>query len=185
MKNIRVGIIGVGNMGSSHALHINEGKVKGAELAAICDTSPDRLTWAKDKFGEKVKLFDNIDDFFASDSFDAVIVATPHYDHPTLAIQSLNKGFNTLIEKPAGVYTKKVREMNKVAEESGLVFGLMFNQRTNPLYQKVRELVIAGEFGEIKRVNWIITSWYRSQSYYNSGGWRASWAGEGVGVLLN
>jgi len=185
MKNIRVGIIGVGNMGSSHALHINEGKVKGAELAAICDTSPDRLTWAKDKFGEKVKLFDNIDDFFASDSFDAVIVATPHYDHPTLAIQSLNKGFNTLIEKPAGVYTKKVREMNKVAEESGLVFGLMFNQRTNPLYQKVRELVIAGEFGEIKRVNWIITSWYRSQSYYNSGGWRASWAGEGGGVLLN
>jgi len=185
MGNIRVGIIGVGNMGSSHALHINEGKVKGAELTAICDMSPERLEWAKSNFGDKVKLFDNTDDFFASGLIDAVVVATPHYDHPVLAIESLNKGFHTLIEKPAGVYTKKVREMNQVAEKSGLVFGIMYNQRTNPLYQKIRELIIAGEFGDIKRVSWIITTWYRSQSYYNSGGWRASWAGEGGGVLLN
>lgn len=185
MGNIRVGIIGVGNMGSSHALHINEGKVKGAELTAICDSNPERLDWAKSNFGDKVKLFDNTEDFFASGIIDAVIVATPHYDHPVLAIESLNKGFHTLIEKPAGVYTKKVREMNKVAEASGLVFGIMYNQRTNPLYQKIRELILAGEFGEIKRVSWIITTWYRSQSYYNSGGWRASWAGEGGGVLLN
>jgi len=185
MNNVRVGIIGVGNMGSSHAKGLFEGKVKGAELAAVCDSNAGRLTWAKETFGDKVKLFDNTDDFFKSGIIDAVIIATPHYDHPVLAIESLKKGFHTLIEKPAGVYTKAVREMNKVAEDSGLIFGIMFNQRTNPLYQKVRELIREGEFGEIKRVNWIITSWYRSQSYYNSGGWRASWAGEGGGVLLN
>lgn len=185
MSNIRVGIIGTGNMGSSHARDLFAGKVAGAELAAICDSNPERLAWAKDNFGDKVKLFENTEDFFSSGIIDAVVIATPHYDHPVLAIESLKKGFHTLIEKPAGVYTKAVREMNKVAEESGLTFGIMFNQRTNPLYQKVRELIKAGEFGEIKRVNWIITTWYRSQSYYNSGGWRASWAGEGGGVLLN
>lgn len=185
MDKIRVGIIGVGNMGSSHAVNLYGDKVKGACLSAICDSSPERLDWAKDNFGDNVKLFDNTDDFFKSGLIDAVMVATPHYDHPSLAIESLSNGLHTLIEKPAGVYTKKVREMNKVAQESGLTFGIMYNQRTNPLYQKIRELILDGEFGEIKRVNWIITSWYRSQSYYNSGGWRASWAGEGGGVLLN
>lgn len=185
MSNVRVGIIGIGNMGSSHARGLFEGKVAGAELTAVCDSNPERLTWAKESFGDRVKLFDNTEDFFKSGIIDAVIIATPHYDHPVLAVESLKKGFHTLIEKPAGVYTKAVREMNKAAEKSGLTFGIMMNQRTNPLYQKVRELIKSGEFGEIKRVNWIITSWYRSQSYYNSGGWRASWAGEGGGVLLN
>lgn len=185
MSNVRIGIIGVGNMGSSHAKNIFDGKVPGAELAAICDYNPDRLKWAEDTFGDKVKLFSNTEDFFAAKLIDAVIVATPHYDHPGLAMQGFDNGLHVLIEKPAGVYTKQVREMNEAAQKSQKVFGIMYNQRTNPLYQKIRELIQAGELGEIKRTNWIITSWYRPQSYYNSGGWRATWAGEGGGVLLN
>lgn len=185
MNKVKIGVIGIGNMGSSHAQYIKQGDIPNAEVTAVCDTNPDRLKWAKENLGEDIKVFDNAEAFFASKAMDAVMIATPHYDHPPLAIESLQKGYHTLIEKPAGVYTRQVREMNEVAQKSGKVFGIMFNQRTNPIYQKVKDLVESGELGDIKRTVWIITNWYRSQSYYDSGGWRATWAGEGGGVLLN
>jgi len=185
MDKVRVGVIGIGNMGSNHAVNLFNGEVPNAELAAVCDINPERLKWAGEKFGEKVQKFDNPQALIASGAVDAVMIATPHYDHPPLAIDALKHGLHVLIEKPAGVYTKQVREMNKVAENTDRVFGIMYNQRTNPLYQKMRDLVQSGELGELKRTNWIITNWYRSQSYYDSGGWRATWAGEGGGVLLN
>ncbi|MDQ0971287.1 putative dehydrogenase [Neobacillus niacini] len=185
MENVKIGIIGIGNMGSSHSLYLNNGEVPGAVLTAVCDQNPERLKWAKETLGENIQMFDNTEAFFEFGDIDAVIVATPHYDHPPLAIKALQKGLHVLVEKPVGVFTKNVRELNEVAEKSGKVFGIMFNQRTNPLYQKLRDLVQSGELGEIKRTNWIITDWYRSQSYYDSGGWRATWAGEGGGVLAN
>jgi len=185
MEKVRIGIIGIGNMGSSHAREVAKGSVPGGELAAVCDINPDRLKWAKDTFGEDLALYDNADALINSENIDAVLVATPHYDHPPLAIKAFEKGLHVLIEKPAGVYTKQVREMNEAALKCSKVFGIMYNQRTNPLYQKLRDLVKSGELGELKRTNWIITNWYRSQSYYDSGGWRATWAGEGGGVLLN
>ncbi|MFS0777702.1 Gfo/Idh/MocA family oxidoreductase [Neobacillus sp. 3P2-tot-E-2] len=185
MEKVKIGIIGIGNMGSSHSLYLNNGEVPGAVLTAVCDQNPERLKWAKETLGENIQLFDNTESFFEFGDIDAVIVATPHYDHPPLAIKALQKGLHVLVEKPVGVFTKNVRELNEVAKKSGKVFGIMFNQRTNPLYQKLRDLVLSGELGEIKRTNWIITDWYRSQSYYDSGGWRATWAGEGGGVLAN
>jgi len=185
MELLRIGIIGVGNMGSSHARQLANGEVAGAELAAVCDIKPERLKWAKESFGDKVRLFDNPQAFFEAHAAEAVIIATPHYDHPTLAVQAFDHNLHVLIEKPAGVFTKQVRIMNEAAQKTDRVFGIMYNQRTNPLYQKVRDLVNSGELGGIKRINWIITTWYRSQSYYDSGGWRATWAGEGGGVLLN
>ena len=183
MENVKIGIIGIGNMGSSHSLYLNNGEVPGAVVTAVCDQNPERLKWAKETLGENIQIFDNTEAFFEFGDIDAVIVATPHYDHPPLAIKALQKGVHVLVEKPVGVFTKNVRELNEVAKKSGKVFGIMFNQRTNPLYQKLRDLVQSGELGEIKRTNWIITDWYRSQSYYDSGGWRATWAGEGGGVL--
>ncbi|MGN8842673.1 Gfo/Idh/MocA family protein [Bacillus sp. 522_BSPC] len=185
MNKVRIGIIGIGAMGSNHAESLVTDKIPHAELTAVCDISGERLEWAKKKFGEQVKRFHNVDDFFNSNAFDAVMIVTPHYDHPSLAIRALQAGYHTLIEKPAGVYTKAVREMNEVAKKSGKVFGIMYNQRTNPLYRKVKDLMDSGELGELKRTVWIITNWYRPQSYYDSGGWRATWSGEGGGVLLN
>ena len=185
MDKVRVGIVGIGNMGSAHAIYLFENQIQSAELAAVCDINPQRLEWAKNRFGDKVKLFEDAEAMFSSGEVDGVIIATPHYDHPPLAIAAFEKGLHVLCEKPAGVYTKQVREMNQAAEKSKKVFSMMYNQRTNPLYQKMRDLVQSGELGEIKRTNWIITDWYRSQSYYDSGGWRATWAGEGGGVLLN
>lgn len=185
MEKVRVGIVGIGNMGSAHANYLFENQIENAELTAVCDINPDRLEWAKNRFGDKVKLFEDAKAMFSSGVVDGVIIATPHYDHPPLAIEAFENGLHVLCEKPAGVYTKQVREMNEAAKKSNKVFSMMFNQRTNPLYQKMKDLVQSGELGEIKRTNWIITDWYRSQSYYDSGGWRATWAGEGGGVLLN
>lgn len=185
MDKLRFGIIGIGNMGSSHAKNLSAGKVPNACLTAVCDIKEARRQWAKENLPESVEIFENTDQFFASAKIDAVIVAVPHYLHPVLGMESLKNGFHVLVEKPAGVYTKAVREMNAAADASNKVYGVMFNQRTNPVYQKVKELMESGELGQMKRVVWEITNWYRSQSYYDSGDWRATWGGEGGGVLLN
>ncbi len=182
---VKIGIIGIGNMGSSHAKNICAGKVPRAKLTAVCDINPQKYEAIKGDLGEGVVFYDNDDAFFANADIDAVVIATPHYDHPPLAIRSFEKGWHVMVEKPAGVYTKQVHEMNAAAQKSGKVFGIMYNQRTNPLYQKVRELVRGGALGEMKRFIWIITNWYRPQSYYDSSTWRATWKGEGGGVLLN
>src|SRR5690554_6826489 len=125
-------------MGSAHAKQIYNRQIPNAELSAVCDINPERLSWAKNTFGDSVQLFE-------TKSCDAIFIATPHYDHPNLAIQSLQNNYHTLIEKPAGVYTKAVRQMNEVAEQSDKIFGIMYNQRTNPLYQKVKDLIETGE----------------------------------------
>jgi predicted dehydrogenase len=185
MNEVRIGIVGIGNMGSSHARLLLEEKVPGARLTAVCDFNPKRLEYAQKMAGETVLRFSTIEALLRADVVDAVVIATPHYSHPGLAVQCLQKNLHVLVEKPAGVFTRQVREMNEIAAASGQVFGIMYNQRTNPIYQKLRDLVKQGELGVIKRTNWIITNWYRSQSYYDSGGWRATWGGEGGGVLLN
>lgn len=185
MTILKVGIIGLGNMGTSHAKRLFNREIDGAILTAVCDVREERMVKAREEFGDRVKRFLSIDEFFTDADIDGVIIATPHYDHPPLAIRAFEKGWHVLCEKPAGVYTKNVRLMNEAAAKCGKVFSMMFNQRTNPLYQKMRELIQSGELGEIKRTNWIITDWYRAQSYYDSGGWRATWEGEGGGVMLN
>lgn len=186
MDLVRVGIVGMGNMGTGHAKYLGEGLVEGAVLGAVCDERTEHLTQVleKLKLGD-VQKFADPKTMMASGAVDAVLICTPHYSHPELAIMGFDHGLHVLIEKPAGVYTRQVREMNEASARTDRVFGIMYNQRTNPLYQKLRELVQAGELGTIRRANWIITDWYRSQSYYNSGGWRATWAGEGGGVLVN
>jgi len=114
------------------------------------------------------------------------MICVPHYQHPTLAVSALRHGLHTLVEKPAGVYTLQVREMNEEADRHPeLAFALMYNQRTNCVYRKLKEMIDGGELGTLKRVSWLITDWYRTQNYYDSGDWRATWAGEGGGVLLN
>lgn len=185
MEKVRIGIIGIGNMGSSHCNTIIKGEVPDLELTAIADLRESRREWAKEQLPENVKIYNSGDELIASGTCDAVLIATPHYEHPRLAVLAFEQGLHVLCEKPAGVYTKQVRVMNEAAEKSGLVFAMMFNQRTNHVYRKMHELVHSGQYGQIKRVNWIITDWYRTQAYYNSGGWRATWEGEGGGVLLN
>ncbi len=185
MTKVRLGIIGVGNMGSGHAANILAGKCPEIELTAVADRREARRQWAKDTLPEGTAIFEEGSDLIQSGLCDAVHICTPHYQHSTLAMEAFAAGLHVMCEKPAGVYTKAVREMNEAAEKSGKVFAMMFNQRTNCVYRKMHEMVHSGQLGELKRVNWIITDWYRTQIYYDSGDWRATWEGEGGGVLLN
>lgn len=185
MSIVRVAVIGIGNMGAAHARTLVAGEVPGAELVAVCDVRIEMESWVSSHLPATVTYWQDAEQMMASGTIDAVIIATPHYDHPEQAIQAFQHGLHVMIEKPAGVYTKQVRKMNEAAAASGKVFSMMYNQRTNPLYIKLRDLIASGELGEVRRTNWIITNWYRSQSYYDSGGWRATWAGEGGGVLIN
>jgi predicted dehydrogenase len=185
MDKVRIGIIGHGGMGSHHARYLAAGEMAHGELTALCDVDSGQLAGAEEKYGKKLSLFESADALFAAGCCDAVIVATPHYFHPPLVIQALENGLHALSEKPAGVYTRQVRQMNEAAARSDRVFGVMFNQRTRAAHQKLRELIQSGEVGQIKRTIYTINSWFRSQSYYDSGGWRATWSGEGGGVLVN
>ena len=183
VEKVRFGVIGVGNMGSFHVGYLDT--LEGACLAAICDSNPQK----REEFGAKYKvpMFATHQELLASKTCDAIIIATPHYDHPPIAIDAFKAGVHVLCEKPAAVGVKAARELNAIYEKDfrHLKFGLMFNQRTLPVYRKLRELVSSGELGEITRVTWLITDWFRTWTYYASGGWRATWAGEGGGVLIN
>ena len=184
---IRLGIIGIGNQGSMYARRIvKENWCPEIRLTAIADKNPDRIEWAKSAISPDLQYFDDAIAMLDSGVIDSCIVAVPHYDHPRLVIECMKRGIHVMCEKPAGVYTLQVREMMAEADKHPeVVFGMMFNQRTNCLYRKMRELVQSGKYGRVRRANWLITNWYRSQFYYDSGDWRATWAGEGGGVLLN
>ena len=183
MKNntIRLGLVGVGNMGSSHARKIVNGEVPGMELTAVVDLKPERLKLFPDAIP-----FTDASECYASGKVDAVLIATPHYSHTTLGMAALEAGLHVLVEKPISVHKADCeRLINAYRPESKLVFAAMFNQRTDPRYQKLRALIQDGTLGELRRINWVITDWFRTDRYYASGDWRATWAGEGGGVLLN
>ncbi|MDD4002574.1 MAG: Gfo/Idh/MocA family oxidoreductase [Clostridia bacterium] len=185
MEKVKFGIIGFGNMGSNHANSFIENKITNGMLTAVADNDIKKIESAKQKLGGNITYFNSADELISSGLTDAVIVATPHYSHCGISINALNRGLNVICEKPAGVYTKQVEEMNNAAAKAKGLFTVMFCLRANSLYKKVSEIVSGGGVGEIKRVNWLITDWYRPQSYYNSSTWRATWKGEGGGVLLN
>ena len=181
---ISVGVIGVGNMGSAHVSAVGGGRIEGLELAAVCDIDRERLSLCLER-NPGIKGYADWQDLVKDESLDAVIIAVPHPLHATIAMAALRAGKHVLVEKPVDITVTKARELNEVAAASGKVFAIMFNQRTNPLFAKAREIVQSGQLGQLQRSVWIITNWYRTQNYYNSGTWRATWSGEGGGVLLN
>ena len=187
MEKIRYGIIGLGNQGSHYVKHIfDRGGAVDAYVSAMCDINPAKIENIKAKTtNAEAVYFENYIEMLDSGLCDAVLVEVPHYQHPEMVMECLKRGIHVICEKPAGVYTKQVREMNEAASRSDAKFAMMFNPRTNCLYRKMREMIAAGEIGELQRVTWIITDWYRTQNYYDSGSWRATWEGEGGGVLFN
>ena len=156
MKTVKYGIIGVGNMGSGHLKLFMDGSVENAVVTAIADISELKRNKVKETYPDSnIVCYASGEELIEKADVDAVVVAVPHYDHPRLVIQALKKGISAICEKPAGVYTKQVKEMNAVADESKALFTMMFNQRTNCLYRKMREIIVSGGIGEVKRVNWI------------------------------
>ena len=183
-RKLMLGIVVVGSMGLAHIDNWLGRKMSSVDIVAAADTDPSR----KELFKNRVPggtFFDDAQSLYDSGLCEAVLIATPHYFHPPLAIAAFERGLHVLSEKPAGVYTLQVRQAIEAAERTGLTYAMMFNQRTNAVFRKVREMVRGGEYGSLRRVNWIITDWFRSQAYYDEGDWRATWTGEGGGVMMN
>lgn len=186
MNNIKLAVIGLGNMGNNHCRDIAEMEI--GELSAICDIDE-----------KKVEIFSNLyncpgytstEELFANGGIDGVVIATPHYSHTTISIEAFENGIHVLTEKPVGVHVKDINKMIKAFEmaktkKPNLIFSAMFQQRTKGAARKIKDLIDGGELGKLIRTTWIISDWYRTQAYYNSGGWRATWEGEGGGVLMN
>jgi predicted dehydrogenase len=182
---VRIGIIGFGAQGSMYAKFIAEGMVPNMEIGAIADVDPAKADAVAAQY-PGVKLYTDYLEMMESGNVDAVVTCVPHFLHPEIGIEALKRGIHALVEKPAGVYTKQVKELNAfAASHPELSFGIMFNQRNNPLYIRLKEIVDNGEIGSILRSNWIITNWWRPQGYYDQSEWRATWGGEGGGVLVN
>jgi len=178
-KKVRIGVIGLGGMGSGHANSILANKVDRCELTAVSDFMPQAMA----KF-PSIKSFADSKEMFKSGLIDAVLIATPHYDHTPLGIEAFKHGLHVLIEKPISVHKADCEKLI-AAHPKNLVFAAMFQARTEPRYILLRNLIRSGELGQIRRINWIVTDWFRSEAYYSSGSWRATWAGEGGGMLLN
>ena len=185
MEQVRFGIIGCGNIAHNHVKNFETGKVKDGVVTAICDIVPAKYEALNALYENKYATFTDAKEMMKSGLVDAVIICTPHYQHPELAIMAMDAEIHCIIEKPAGVYSLQVKEMLARAKTAKTKLSMMFNQRTNPAFKKMREMVATGKIGDVKRTNWIITNWYRTQEYYDSGSWRATWAGEGGGVLYN
>lgn len=180
MKEFRIGIIGMGGMGRSHAKNILGGEVPRCRLTAVCDAQAASLPPY-----DGVEVFSDAQALFASGLVDGVLIATPHYSHTSIGIAALKAGLHVLVEKPISVHKEDCEQLIAAHQSKKQVFAAMFNMRTDPSYLKLREMIQGGELGTIRRINWIVTTWFRTAAYYGSGGWRATWAGEGGGVLLN
>jgi predicted dehydrogenase len=180
----RLGIVGFGVQGSVYAELIADGVVTNMALGAICDGNPAKRQPVESKYA--VAFYEDYVTMLDSGSVDAVVLCVPSYLHPEMGIEALQRDIHVLLEKPAGVYTKQVKELNAVAAtKPELTFAIMFNQRNNPLYRKIKDIVSSGAIGEIRHTSWIITTWWRPQVYYDQAAWRGSWGGEGGGVLVN
>jgi predicted dehydrogenase len=181
MNTVRLGIIGMGNMGKFHADYLLAGKVSRAELTAVCSTSPAKLEKYK-----ALKIFDDGRKLICSGAVDAVVIATPHYQHTSLGIAAFEAGLHVMVEKPISAHKADAERLIATRKKNPkLIFAAMFQFRTEPRYVKIQKLIQDGDLGQVVRINWIITDWYRTEAYYASGGWRATWKGEGGGVLLN
>ena len=185
-KTVRLGIVGLGNMGSTHVRHVTD--LPNTQLAAICDRRADRLN--RIQTDASVARFNDYAAMLQSVELDGVIIATPHYDHPDMSIAAFERGIHVLVEKPIAVHVKEARRMIDAwhaarERQPGLVFAAMFNQRSWGHWRKIKAMIEDGALGELQRCSWIITDWFRTQSYYDSGDWRATWEGEGGGVLMN
>ncbi|MBO6242322.1 MAG: Gfo/Idh/MocA family oxidoreductase [Butyrivibrio sp.] len=187
---IKTAVIGVGNMGSKYAAILQDKLIDGMELAALTRVRDPYRSLLQNSIDSGVSVFESADALFDAVErghikIDAVIIATPHYAHEKFAVRAFKNGLHVLCDKPSGVYSRQARLMEEAADNSGKVFSMVFNQRTLPVYKQLKAIVSGGRYGALKRVNWVVTDWYRPEQYYKSSSWHATWDKDGGGVLLN
>lgn len=183
-EKLSIGIVGLGMMGCNHINFLQQSKV--CKLTALCARNAESFSKIKPEIIEKVRCYTDYEKFLSDPDLDIVLIATPHRSHAALAIKALQHKKHLLIEKPVAVHKLETdRLLAEAARHPELAVSVLFNQRTWPLHRKVKAMLEANELGNIQRVTWVATDWFRTQYYFNSNAWRATWSGEGGGVLLN
>ncbi len=177
---VRLGVIGIGGMGSGHCG--NMAKVPEARLVAVCDIDPETAKNGGAKFN--VPFFTSHQELIQAKLCDAVLIATPHPQRPAIAIDCMNAKLHILSEKPLSERVSTADQIVKTAKRKGVALAVMFQRRAEPPFAKAIELVKSGALGKVWRTT-MISPEYRTQAYYDSGNWRATWAGEGGGVMMN
>lgn len=180
MDIVRLGIVGLGNMGKTHLATIRAGKIEGMRVTCLCESVgvlPPLL--------EGERGFTDVNEMIHSGRIDAILICTPHYSHTTIGIEALKHGLHVLVEKPISVHKADCERLIAAHTDKSKIFAAMFQMRTNAVFKKVKDLIDSGDLGEIRRVNWETTNWFRTNYYYATGGWRGTWKGEGGGVLMN
>lgn len=184
--HLKLAVIGAGNMGCLHARNVT--LLPNTALTAVCDIIPDRAERISRELN--CRAFTDVQALLSAGELEAVIIATPHYAHTPLAIECLQRGIHVLTEKPLAVHVADGERMIRayrqaLKQHANLRFAIMFQMRTFGYWRKVKQMISDGRLGRLVRATWIITDWYRTQCYYDQDGWRATWAGEGGGVLIN
>lgn len=185
-SKVKMAVVGVGSMGAGHVRELST--LENVELVAVCDIDRAAADRVAAQYG--VRACYTHQELLAKEPPQAITIATPHYDHTPIAIAALERGVHVLTEKPLTVHVRDGQRMIDAYEQAlprfpGLTFAIMFQQRTQPFWKKIKAMIESGELGRLTRTTWLITDWFRPQAYYDSGGWRATWGGEGGGVLLN
>jgi len=185
---IRIGIAGIGFIAEEYIKLITAGRIQNAEVRALSSRNRSHMEAVKEKYQLDAVLFTDYEAMLSSGLIDAVMICTPHFHHPGMAIKAIRRGIHTMIEKPVGIFPEELRELaESLQTHPDVKAGVLYCRRTNPIYQQIKDFLDSGELGQLKRVTWIITnaSVYRTQAYYNSATWRGTYVGEGGGLLLN
>ena len=180
MDSVRLGIVGLGNMGKAHLSNIRAGKVPGLRVTALCES-----TGTLPELQDGESPFSNVSEMIKSGKIDAILICTPHFSHTTIGIEALQSGLHVLVEKPISVHKADCERLIAAHTDKSKIFAAMFNMRTNACFKKVKDFIDSGEIGAVRRVHWEVTNWFRTNYYYATGGWRGTWKGEGGGVLMN
>lgn len=183
---IRIGIAGIGFIAEEYIKLFTQGQIQGAEIRALSSRNYSHMEEIRAKYRLDAALFTDYDAMLSSGKIDMVMICTPHYFHPGMAVKAIEQGIHTMIEKPVGVYPEELDELAKcVKSHPETLSGVLYCRRTNPVFAKIKQLLADGTLGKLKRVTWIVTDMYRTQAYFDIAGWRGTYSGEGGGLLMN
>lgn len=175
-----IGIIGCGMIADFHAQAIRA--MRGGHLECVFDLIPERANALAETYG--CTPYSEYKSFLAHKQLDIVTIATPSGVHMEPAIQAANAGKHIICEKPLEVTLERIDKMIEACKKNRVSLCGIFPRRYNPASIAFKKAADSGRFGKITMADTTI-KWYRTQEYYDSGGWRGTWKLDGGGALMN
>lgn len=179
-KTIGFAIVGTGSIAENHAKAI--AAVEGAELRAVFNRNPDKARSFAAHYPAEVER--ELPGLLQRRDVDVVCITTPTGAHAEIALPAFEAGKHVLCEKPLDINIQRTEQMIKSAEKNRRILACVFQSRFGKGAQTVKKAIEAGRFGRLTLCN-VQTRWWRTQEYYDEGGWRGTWDLDGGGALMN